>query len=306
MIYLSDYLKNKYSKAYKKIAIDGGFTCPNRDGSLGKGGCIFCSQKGSGDFTKEPGFSVSEQIELEKERLKKKDRLSEDEKFIAYFQAYTNTYASIERLRKIYIPIAKREDISIISIATRPDCLDDEVIDFLKELNTYKTVWIELGLQSIHESTAKYIRRGYDLSVYEDAVNRLSTAGIEQIITHVIIGLPFENKEMMLETVQYVSSLAKKVKREMSGNKCKIIPDFGVKLQLLHVLKGTDLEKDYNEGVFKCLEFEEYVDIVRCALKMLPEDMVVHRITGDGNSKELIAPLWSTNKKRVMNAIRRP
>lgn len=284
-ISLNDYLRKTFGCKVYKIGIDAGFTCPNRDGKLGTGGCIFCSGAGSGDFT-EPALSIDEQIEKGKLLVAKKADPA-TAKYIAYFQAYTNTYAPVERLREVYLQAINREDIVAISIATRPDCLQDEVIKLLDELNKIKPVWVELGLQTIHQSTAEYIRRGYELSVYDEAVQRLKAIGIPQIITHVILGLPGETKEDMLATVKYVA--------EGGSN--------GIKLQLLHVLEHTDLATDYRAGKFEVLSPEEYIDILRAAAELLPEHMVVHRLTGDGAKRDLIAPLWSGDKKRVLNSI---
>ena len=283
---LNEYLKSRYGKKLYKISINAGLTCPNRDGTLGTGGCIFCSGTGSGDFAGDPGMSISGQIEAGKRRVNKK--LPEKGfGYIAYFQAFTNTYGPIEKLEKMYMEAAMHDDIEIISIATRPDCLQDDVLDLISRVNRIKPVWIELGLQTIHERTAEYIRRGYPLSVYDEAVRKLRNLGIETIV-HVILGLPGETREDMLETVKYVGD---------SGAQ-------GIKLQLLHVLKGTDLAGDYLAGKFSCLGMEEYTDIICEALMILPEDMVIHRMTGDGDKKLLIAPEWSKDKKRVLNLLR--
>jgi len=284
---LNKYLKDTYGRKLYKISIDAGFTCPNRDGLIDTKGCIFCSGKGSGDFAEDRICSITQQIQSGKQRIigKMPKNINENEaNFIAYFQAYTNTYASVEVLRDKYREAYENLDIAILSIATRPDCINEEVVSLLSEINKIKPVWVELGLQTIHEKSANYIRRGYDLSVYDEAVKLLCNEGIE-VITHVILGLPGETKEDMLETVKYVGE---------SGAK-------GIKLQLLHVLKGTDLAGDYEEEKFKCLEMDEYIDIICSALKVLPEDMVIHRMTGDGAKKDLIAPLWSMDKKRVLN-----
>ena len=288
---VNEYLKNKYGHKLYKIAVDAGFTCPNRDGSLGMGGCIFCSGRGSGDFAADRLMSVHKQIEEGKKLILNKmpKERNEGPEFIAYFQAFTNTYAPVPVLREKYMEAVNHPDIAIIDIATRPDCLGDDVLGLIKEINEIKPVWVELGLQSIHESTAKYIRRGYELPVYDDAVEALAGTGIEQIITHLILGLPGESKEMMLKSVDYVAA--------SKSN--------GIKLQLLHVLKGTDLAAEYEKGAFKCLEFEEYVELVKECVSHIPEDMVIHRLTGDGPKKDLIAPLWSGDKKRVINALRR-
>lgn len=282
---LNEYLKSRYGRKLYKISINAGLTCPNRDGTIGERGCIFCSGNGSGDFAEDPDLSISEQIENGKKRVRKK--LPENDfGYIAYFQAFTNTYGPTERLEKIYMEAAMHKDIEIISIATRPDCLPDDVLDLIVRINRIKPVWIELGLQTIHEKTAGYIRRGYPLSVYDEAVQKLGKRGIETIV-HVILGLPGETKEDMLKTVKYVGE---------SGVK-------GIKLQLLHVLRGTDLAADYLAGKFSCLTMEEYTDLVREALEILPEDIVIHRMTGDGDKKLLIAPEWSKDKKRVLNRL---
>lgn len=286
---LNKYLKDTYGRKLYKISIDAGFTCPNRDGKIDNRGCIFCSGSGSGDFAEDRICSITQQIQSGKQRIigKMPKNINENEaNFIAYFQAYTNTYASVEVLRDKYREAYENPNIAILSIATRPDCINEEVISLLSEINKIKPVWVELGLQTIHEKSANYIRRGYDLSVYDEAVKLLCNEGIE-VITHVILGLPGETKEDMLETVKYVGE---------SGAK-------GIKLQLLHVLNGTDLAGDYEEGKFKCLEMDEYIDIICSALKVLPEDMVIHRMTGDGAKKDLIAPLWSMDKKRVLNSL---
>ena len=280
---LNQHLKERFGQKVYKIALDGGFTCPNRDGTLGTRGCIFCSGSGSGEFAQSRQLSITKQIELGKEKLKGKIK---DGKYIAYFQAFTNTYASVERLRQIYMEAIECPDVVILSIATRPDCLSDEVINLLKEINQIKPVWVELGLQTIHEKTAEYIRRGYPLFAYDDAVRRLKEAGLE-VIVHVILGLPGETKEEMLRTVEYVGE---------SGVD-------GIKLQLLHVIKDTDLEQEYLAGKFNTLEMEEYVSLVAECIAHLPEKMVIHRMTGDGDKRTLIAPEWSKDKKRVLNAL---
>ncbi len=282
---VNEYIRKKYGGKLYKIAINAGFTCPNRDGTLGSRGCIFCSGLGSGDFAESSALSVTEQIEAGKKRVAAK--LSKDFKgYIAYFQAFTNTYAPIDRLRKVYTEAVKHPDVRIISIATRPDCLGEDVLNLLEEINSQKPVWVELGLQTIHEKTAEYIGRGYPLEVYDHAVKELRSRGLE-VITHVILGLPFETREEMLETVKYVGA---------GGST-------GIKLQLLHVLKNTDLAEESAKGVFRCLTLEEYTLLVKDALTLLPEDMVIHRMTGDGDKKLLIAPEWSGDKKKVLNTL---
>ena len=281
---LNQYMKDTFGCKVYRIAINGGFTCPNRDGSIGTGGCLFCSEGGSGDFAQDPGLSITEQIEKGKERVSAK---IQNGKYIAYFQAFTNTYAPVERLRKLYTEALDHPDIVALSIATRPDCLPDDVLDLLKELNQVKPIWVELGLQTIHERTAGYIRRGYPLSVYDKAVEELKKRGIE-VITHVILGLPGETKQDMAETVRYV----------VGGG------INGIKLQLLHVLKGTDLEREYLEGRVKVMSEDEYIALVTDLIKMIPPDIVIHRMTGDGAKKDLIAPLWSADKKHVLNRLK--
>ena len=287
MYTVNDYLKEQYGTKVYKIAIDGGFTCPNRDGTLGTGGCIFCSGEGSGDFAEDRHLSVTEQIERGKARVAAK-MPKDTGRYIAYFQAFTNTYAPVERLRELFTEAIACPDVVILSVATRPDCLPDDVIELLKELIRVKPVWVELGLQTIHEKTARYIRRGYPLPVYDEAVKKLRKAGI-YTITHLILGLPGESREEMLESVDYVGK---------SGVQ-------GVKLQLLHVLAGTDLAAEYEAGRFAALTMEEYVSLAAECVQHLPEDICIHRLTGDGNRRTLIAPLWSLDKKRVLNALHR-
>lgn len=285
MEYLSfnKYLKDKFGQKVYKISLDGGFTCPNRDGKTGTRGCIFCSKGGSGDFAESREMSITEQIENGKKRVEKKIKSG---KYIAYFQAFTNTYAPVEILRQKYEEAINHPDIVALSIATRPDCLGDDVLRLLDEMNKIKPVFVELGLQTIHKKSAKYIRRGYDLSVYDKAVRDLKKIGVN-VVVHVILGLPNESENDMLETVKYVC--------ESGAN--------GIKLQLLHVIDGTDLAKDYEKGLFKTLEFDEYVNLIVKCVKIIPKDIIIHRLTGDGAKKDLIAPLWSADKKRVLNAI---
>lgn len=281
---LNSYLKDRFGCKVYKIALDGGFTCPNRDGTVGTGGCIFCSKGGSGDFAESREKSISEQIADGKKRVSKKIK---DGKYIAYFQAFTNTYAPVERLRELYTEAISQPDIAALSIGTRPDCLGENVLALLDEMNKRVPVFVELGLQTIHEDTARYIRRGYDLSVYDKAVADLHKIGVN-VVTHLIIGLPGESKEDMLRSVEYV---------------CKMTD--GIKLQLLHILRGTDLETEYNSDKIKELTLEEYTDIIRDCVKIIPKSVVVHRLTGDGAKKDLIAPMWSADKKNVLNTINR-
>ena len=281
---LNNYLKERFGEKVYKIALNGGFTCPNRDGTIDTRGCIFCSKGGSGDFAESPDLTITEQIENGKKRLEKKIK---NGKYIAYFQAFTNTYAPVERLRTIYEEAINNTDIVALSIGTRPDCLGDDVLALLDELNKIKPIFVELGLQTINEDTARYIRRGYTLEVYDKAVADLHKIGIN-VVTHIILGLPNESKEDMLNSVKYA---------------CKVTD--GIKLQLLHILKGTDLAKDYEQGKFEVLTLEQYTEIIKECVQIIPENVVIHRLTGDGAKKDLIAPLWSADKKTVLNTINR-
>ncbi len=280
---LNDYLKKEFGEKVYKIALNGGFTCPNRDGTKGYRGCIFCSKGGSGEFAEDPSLSITEQIERGKKRVAGKYKGSS---YIAYFQAFTGTYAPTDRLRELYSEAIAHPDIVCMSVATRPDCLPEEVLDLLDKMNEIKPVWVELGLQTIHEQTASYIRRGYELTEYDRAVRELKRRGI-QVITHVILGLPGETKRDMLDTVSYV------VKSGANG----------IKLQLLHILKGTDLADEYLAGKVKVMEMDEYIEILKECLAIIPDDVVIHRMTGDGDKRILLAPEWSADKKRVINAI---
>lgn len=284
---LNDYLKSKYGRKIYKIALDAGRTCPNRDGRCGSRGCIFCSGNGSGEFAADRNRPISEQLQEAKSRIQKKLPQG-DVGYIVYFQAFTNTYGTVEELEPIFREAIKDPEVVILSIATRPDCLPPDILAMLERLNRYKPVWVELGLQTIWEDTAQYIRRGYDLAVYDQAVRALTERNLE-VITHVILGLPGETAEQMLATVEYVGR---------TGTQ-------GIKLQLLHVLKETDLETDYRNGKFRVLEMMEYIDILEQCIRHLPKDMVIHRLTGDGDKRLLVAPQWSGNKRMVMNTIRR-
>lgn len=281
---LNNYLKERFGEKVYKIALNGGFTCPNRDGKIGTRGCIFCSKGGSGDFAESPDLTITEQIENGKKRLEKKIK---NGKYIAYFQAFTNTYAPVEKLRAIYTEAINHPDIVALSIGTRPDCLGDDVLALLDELNKVKPIFVELGLQTINEDTARYIRRGYTLEVYDKAVADLHKIGIN-VVTHIILGLPGESKDDMLKSVEYA---------------CKVTD--GIKLQLLHILNGTDLAKDYEQGKFEVLTLEQYTEIITECVQIIPENVVIHRLTGDGAKKDLIAPLWSADKKTVLNTINR-
>lgn len=282
---LNEYCRERFGEKLYKLSLNGGMTCPNRDGTLGSRGCIFCSAGGSGDFAPSAALNMDQQLEEAKSRVSKKFRGS---RYIAYFQAYTNTYAPVEYLRSLFLPVIQREEVAVLSIATRPDCLGEEVLALLEELNRIKPVWVELGLQTIHPETARFIRRGYPLEVYDRAVERLNGLGIHTV-THVILGLPGESREAMLDTVRYVVSRG-------SG---------GIKLQLLHVLEGTDLAEEYRAGRVPVMTLEEYAELVADCVALLPEEMVVHRLTGDGPKRILLAPLWSGDKKRVLNAVHR-
>ena len=280
---LSDHYREKFGCKVYKLSLDGGFSCPNRDGTLGVGGCIFCT--GSGEFAEGGPEPIAVQLERAKARVAAKNKGG---KYMAYFQAFTNTYGPVEKLRQLYLQAIEPEEIVGLSIGTRPDCLGDDVLALLEEVNRIKPVSVELGLQTIHAETARYIRRGYDAAVYYDAVQRLKQAGIE-VVTHIILGLPGETAEMMLQTTRVAVA---------AGTD-------GVKFHLLHVLRGTDLEKEYAAGKFRCLSMEEYGQILKQCVNLLPETVVVHRLTGDGAKKDLIAPLWSADKKRVLNYLHR-
>ena len=261
-------------------------TCPTRDGTLGHGGCIFCSGNGSGDFASPRTTSITRQISEGIHGLSQRKQVGH--KFIAYFQSFTNTYAPVEVLRPMYLEALNHPDVVMLSIATRPDCLPDDVLKLLAECQQIKPVIIELGLQTIHKPTAEFIRRGYPLEVYDTAVESLKSLGIE-VVTHVIAGLPFESQKDFLETVSHVGS---------SGSD-------GIKIQLLHILKNTALAEFYQKGMFQALSLEQYVDTVIKALSILPEEMVIHRLTGDGPKDLLIAPAWSSKKRQVLNEIHR-
>lgn len=282
---LDAYLKHTYGEKMYKLSLSGGMTCPNRDGTLGDRGCIFCSAGGSGDFAAPAALRIQDQIKFAKEKVSIKTSCS---KYIAYFQAFTNTYAPVSYLREIFMEAITNPDIAILSIATRPDCLSEEVLALLTELNSIKPVWIELGLQTIHPKTAAFIRSGFTLADFERSVSRLQNAGIA-VIAHLILGLPGETPEMMLDSVSYLGELS----------------IFGIKLQLLHILKGTDLFNYYQSHPFPVFTLPEYCDMIASCLELLPPQMVIHRITGDGPKDLLAAPLWSTSKKHVLNQIQK-
>lgn len=279
---LNNYLRDTFGCKVYKIAIDGGFTCPNRDGALGTRGCIFCSKGGSGDFAQSRELSVTQQIEQGKKLVENKNKHG---KYIAYFQAFTNTYASVDVLESLYMQAINHPDVVAVSIGTRPDCLGNDVVELLGKLNQIKPIFVELGLQTIHQETARYIRRGYTLDVYDKAVADLKEQGIN-VVTHLILGLPCESTQDMLKSVEYV---------------CKVTD--GIKLQLLHIIEGTDLAEEYKQGKVKVLEFDEYVNLIKECVSIIPHNVVVHRLTGDGAKKDLLAPLWSADKKKVLNSI---
>ena len=285
MVYrsLNQTMQERFGCKVYKLALDGGMTCPNRDGTVGERGCIFCSDVGSGEFAAPACGSISAQITQAKARVEKKNKGGKN---VAYFQSFTNTYGPLPYLERIFRDAIEPDEIVALSIATRPDCLGPEVLALLSSLNERKPVWVELGLQTIHPNSARYIRRGYDLEVYDRAVRQLKEAGIE-VITHVILGLPGETREQMLQTVRYVGQ---------SGAD-------GIKLQLLHVLEGTDLAREWREGKVPVMELEDYVLLLEDCLAVLPPELVVHRLTGDGHKRDLLAPLWTGDKKRVLNTI---
>ena len=280
---LNQYLQQTFHEKVYKLAVDGGFSCPNRDGTLGNRGCIFCSAGGSGDFAARRELPFSEQIEAGKSLLRNKNT---GIRYIAYFQAYTNTYAPLEQLRQIYTEAIAHPEVAALSIATRPDCLDEPVVRFLSGLSKIKPVFVELGLQTIHEATARYIRRGYSLHCFEEALDLLKAYHLE-VVVHTILGLPGESPDDMIATARYLAG------KNISG----------LKPQLLHVLKGTDLAEDYKKGLFHSLTLEEYTELLISCIEVTHPQTVIHRITGDGPKNLLIAPLWSGHKKYVMNYI---
>ena len=279
---LNAYLKNRFGRKIYKLTLDGGMTCPNRDGKVGFGGCIFCGGNGSGSFCPSVDLSITAQIEEGKKLLKNKIK---EGGYIAYFQSHTNTYAAVPYLRKIFYEAVNHPDIVGISIGTRPDCLENEVLKLLEELAKIKPLWVELGLQTINENTAKLINRCYPLKVYDEAVKNLKSIGAE-VVTHVILGLPGESEEQMLETVAYSSKVSD-----------------GIKLQLLHVLKDTKLYEMYQKDPFKIFSMEEYTELLCRCIEIIPKNVVIHRMTGDGDKRLLVEPMWSGNKKVVLNYI---
>ncbi len=286
MILVNDHLKSTYGCKVYKLSLQAKVTCPVRDGKIDTRGCIFCSEGGSGDFAADRDKPIPEQIAEAKKRVSAK--AGKDAKYIAYFQSFTNTYGPAEYLEGIFRQAMEPEDVVILSVGTRPDSISEEMYEVLDRLNRIKPVWVELGLQTIHEKSAEYIRRGYTLDVFDECVKRLRETGIT-VIVHVILGLPGESKEDMIETVKYVCA---------SGVQ-------GIKLQLLHVLKDTDLYEDYKAGKVPVMEMEEYLDLLRELIPLIPDDVIVHRLTGDGPKKLLVAPLWTADKKRVLNELKK-
>lgn len=282
---LDYYIKETFGEKLYKISLDGGMTCPNRDGTLDTRGCIFCSAGGSGDFASDRHVSIQEQLEQGKQLIARKFSGSS---YIAYFQAYTNTYAPVSYLENVFKEAMHDDDVKVLSIATRPDCLSREILELLSRLNQIKPVWVELGLQTIHETSANFIRRGYPLDVFEKAVYDLKKIGVS-IIVHTILYLPDESEDMMLETISYLNKL----------------PINGIKLQLLHILKGTDLASIYEETLFHLPTMDEYLKLLGRLLSHLRPDIVVHRLTGDGPKSLLIAPLWTGNKRLVLNTLQK-
>lgn len=282
---LDYYIKQTFHEKLYKIALDGGMTCPNRDGTLGSRGCIFCSAGGSGDFAGDRNISIKEQLNAGKTLVQRKHTGSS---YIAYFQAYTNTYAPVSYLEQVFMEAICEPDIKVLSIATRPDCLSADILELLKRLNQIKPVWIELGLQTIHEESANFIRRGYSLCVFEKAVIQLHQIGIP-VIVHTILYLPGETEQMMLDTVSYLNTL----------------PIQGIKLQLLHILKQTDLAVYYEQSRFYLPSLEDYLQLLGLLISHLRPDIVIHRLTGDGPKDLLIAPTWTANKRLVLNSIQK-
>ena len=280
---LNYFLRNKFNEKIYKISLDGGFTCPNRDGKVAKGGCTFCSARGSGDYAGSRILSINEQFNDRKKMMEKKWK---DGKYIAYFQAYTNTYAPVEELRQKYEEAIQQENVVALSIATRPDCLDDDVVDLLEEMSKKTYLWVELGLQTINDESARNFNRGYDFEVFKEGIKKLQDRNIE-VVVHTIFGLPGETKEDMLKTVDYVAH---------SGAQ-------GIKFHLLHLMKGTQMVKQYESGELKLLSQEDYIDLICKGIAMIPQEMVVHRLTGDAPRESLIGPMWSLKKWGVLNAI---
>ena len=286
MRFLNDHLRDTFGEKVYKLSLSSGCTCPNRDGTVGYGGCSFCSEGGSGEFAAKLA-PIGEQIAEAKERVRGK---TDARKFIAYFQSYTNTYGDVARLETLYREALAHEEIVALSLGTRPDCLGGDVMEMLTRLAAIKPVWVELGLQTIREETAQRIGRGYPLAVFDDAYRRLKEAGIP-VIVHVILNLPGETKEDMLGSVRYLAEL--------------VPPPDGIKLQMLQILEGTRMAEEYRAEPWPLMDLEEYAALIAEAVALLPEETVIHRLTGDGPRRLLIAPLWCLDKKHVLNTIRR-
>ena len=305
---LSQALKEAYGEKVYRLSLSSGCTCPNRDGNLGYGGCTFCSEGGSGEFAAAPA-PLEIQLAEAKNRIRQKTTA---EKFIAYFQSFSNTYGDPERLRALYMDAVRREEIAVLALGTRPDCLPDDILLMLKELNEIKPVWIELGLQTIHERTAERIHRGYPLSVFEESFRKLKEAGLT-VVVHVIFGLPGETKEDMLATVHYLAGLfaeyaaprPKEQEQHAAAGQNEPTSFDGVKLQMLQILKGTKMAEEYLQNPFPLFSLEEYTELVKESVRLLPADTVLHRMTGDGPKRLLIAPLWCADKKRTLNYLNR-
>ncbi len=285
MTTLNEYLRSIYGCKVYRLALSAEVTCPNRDGTLSDKGCAFCSQGGSGEFSADISKPVGMQISEARDRIGRKIK---NGRYIAYFQSFTNTYAPVEYLRELWYEAIEPRDVVILSIGTRPDCINEDILNLLSEINRIKPVWVELGLQTIHEETARAFNRCYPLSAYDRAVSMLRSAGIN-VITHVILGLPKETEAMMLETVKYVAN---------SGIQ-------GIKLQLLQILKGTEYEKEFYAGKIPVMTLKEYVALLKKVLPLIPDEVIIHRLTGDGPKKLLIAPLWCADKKRVLNTLKK-
>lgn len=277
-------MKKKFGHPVYKLSLDSGMTCPNRDGTLGTDGCIFCGEHGAGEYAERSTSDIEAQLAGAKSRIAFKTK--PDTGYMAYFQSFTNTYAPIDYLERLYMPVAMRDDVCSLSIATRPDCLSDNILKLLKRINSIKPVFIEFGLQTVHEATAQLIRRGYKTEVYDDSVKRLRDSGIE-VVTHAIIGLPYETENMIYDTVAHIAEVG-------SG---------GIKLHLMYILRNTVLAQMYLDGRYIPLEMDQYIRLLAGCIQRLPREMVIHRITGDGAKSELLAPLWSGDKKRVLAAI---
>ena len=277
------YLRNNFGQKIFKVSINAGFTCPNIDGKVAYGGCTYCSKEGSGDFAGNPKDNLIKQFKDIKEMMHKK---WPNAKYIGYFQAYTNTYAPLEVLKEKYETILEQEDVVGLSISTRPDCLEDDVVEYLGELNKRTNLWVELGLQTIHDSTSKIINRGHDYQTFLDGLAKLKAKNIK-VVVHIINGLPGEDYNMMMETAKAVADL--KVD--------------GIKIHLLHVIKNTPMEKMLQKGMMKLMTQDEYVNLVCDQLEIIPPEMIIHRLTGDGKKEDLVGPLWSLKKWEVLNQI---